>query len=230
MSTLTCLAVDMTAGRGTTDRDKNASFIKSGRITLTSTDLHNFLRTRRSIRRFKSDPVPAPVIERILETATYAPSAHNLQPWRFVMVIDTHKRKRLGKALTDKMVQDMIATGVPQREINAHAERSLRRLEEAPVVILLCRDVTAVRGGEPEEVVMAIQSVAAAGLQLLLAAYAEGLGGNWICWPLYAQDAAHEALELAETWEPQAMFFLGYTEGEPREKVLRALDEVVRTI
>lgn len=197
---------------------------------MTSTDLHNFLRTRRSIRHFQPDPVSAPVIKRILKTATYVPSAHNLQPWRFVMIADKSKRNRLGDALTTKMRADMIATGVTETEINARAKRSRQRLDEAPVVILLCRDVTAVRGEEPEEVTMAVQSVAAAGLQLLLAAHAEGLGGNWICWPLYAQKAACEALELPETWEPQAMFILGYAEGEPREKALQGLDEIIRYI
>ena len=163
-------------------------------------------------------------------TATTAPSAHNLQPWRFVMVIDTHKRKRLGEALTSKMRADMTAANVLQNEIDARAERSLRRLAEAPVAILLCRDVTTVRGEEPEEVTMAIQSVAAAGLQLLLAAHAEGLSGNWICWPLYAQKTAREALELPETWEPQGMFFLGYADGEPREKALKSLDDILITV
>lgn len=202
---------------------------------MTNTDLHNFLRTRRSIRRFlspaaetgKPRSVPATVVERVLETATYAPSAHNLQPWRFVMVSEQSSRKRLGIALTSKMRADMTAKGVPQSEIDTRAERSLRRLDEAPVVILLCRDTTAVRGEEPEEVTMAVQSVAAAGLQLLLAAHAEGLGGNWICWPLYAQEAARGSLNLPETWEPQAMFFLGYVDEKPREKGLRPMNEIM---
>lgn len=197
---------------------------------MTSTDLHNFLRTRRSIRRFDLHPVHASVIERVLETAMYAPSAHNLQPWRFVMVIDTQKRKHLGEALTGKMMQDMTAAGAPQSEIDSRAERSLRRIDEAPVLILLCRDVTAVHGDEPEEVTMAIQSVAAAGLQLLLAAHTEGLGGNWICWPLYAQEVANEALGLPDSWEPQAMFFLGYADMEPGEKLLESIDEILITI
>jgi F420 biosynthesis protein FbiB-like protein len=184
-------------------------------------DLQTFLRTRRSIRRFKTDPVPAPVIERILQTATYAPSAHNLQPWRFAVVANLSAKKRLGEALTAKMRADMTAAGAPESEIASRVERSLRRLDGAPVVILLCRDVTAVRNDEREEVTMAIQSVAACGLQLLLATHAEGLGGNWICWPLYAQEAACDALKLPETWEPQGMFFLGYADEEPRQKVLK---------
>ncbi len=201
-----------------------------------SIDLHNFLRTRRSVRRFTPDPstgsgqrpIPTSVVERILETATYAPSAHNLQPWRFCVVTTEDAKIRLGQAMTDKMRTDMTAASVPQSEIDLRAERSLRRLEKAPVVILLCRDVTAIRKDEQEEITMSIQSVAAAGLQLLLAAHTEGLGGNWICWPLYAQEAARAALELPDTWEPQAMFFLGYADEEPREKVLRPLQDLVR--
>ncbi|MCQ3937769.1 MAG: hypothetical protein DPW18_12075 [Chloroflexi bacterium] len=47
---------------------------------LTNTNLLDFLRTRRSIRRFKPDPVPDSVIRELLHTATFAPSAHNRQP------------------------------------------------------------------------------------------------------------------------------------------------------
>jgi len=64
----------------------------------------------------------------------------------------------------------------------------------------------------------------------MLAAHAEGLGSNWICWPLYAPAAARQALELPETWEPQAMFFMGYADEEPGAKVLKSLDEIVITI
>lgn len=181
---------------------------------------HEFLRTRRSIHRFKSAPVPDSVIERILTTATFAPSAHNLQPWRFVIVKNRDARSRLALALTTKMRADMQAEGAPESEIEARAARSLHRIDEAPTIILLCRDLTDVRADMPEEAMMAIQSVAAAGLQLLLAAHAEGLGGNWICWPLYAQEVTRTALNLPETWEPQAMFFIGYPIeiSEPRER------------
>ncbi|MFO7683741.1 MAG: nitroreductase family protein, partial [Chloroflexota bacterium] len=103
-------------------------------------NIHLFLRTRRSVRRFKSDPVPASTIERILETAIHAPSAHNLQPWRFAVLQGLSARRRLGQALTAKMHADMTATGALQSEIDSRVQRSLCRLEEAPVVILLCRD------------------------------------------------------------------------------------------
>jgi coenzyme F420-0:L-glutamate ligase / coenzyme F420-1:gamma-L-glutamate ligase len=204
--------------------------IKESDRTAVGVDIHTILRARRSVRRFKTDLIPAPVIQRIIETATYAPSAHNLQPWRFAVVTSSVVRTRLGQALTAKMVADMNAAGAPESEIEMRLRRSMRRLNEAPVVILHCRDVTDIRQDEPEEITMAVQSVAACGLQLLLAAHAEGLGGNWICWPLYAQEAAREALELPDTWEPQGMFILGYADEEPKEKVLKPLQEVIRFI
>ena len=190
-------------------------------------DFQTFLRTRRSIRRFKSRLVPASVIKRILETATNAPSAHNLQPWRFAIVQSDEAKANLGQALTDKLRFDMTAEGQPQVDIDKRVKISLHRIDEAPVIILLCRDVTAVRKDEPEEHTLASQSVAAAGLQLLLAAHAEGLGSNWICWPLYAQDVVRAAFNLSNTWEPQAMVFIGYADEKPREKTIRPLKEIL---
>jgi F420 biosynthesis protein FbiB-like protein len=198
-------------------------------------DLHEFLRSRRSVRRFlgpaartgKTDPVPESVVERILTTATFAPSAHNLQPWRFVVVNGPDARNRLGRALTAKMRLDMQAEGAPEPEIEKRSASSLRRIEEAPVLILLCRDASEVRADTPEETIMAIQSVAAAGLQLLLAAHAEGLAGNWICWPLYAQEETSGSLELPEMWEPQAMIFVGHAAEIPEARERRSLEEII---
>lgn len=193
-------------------------------------DLQDFLRTRRSIRRFKLDSVPAPVVERILDTATFAPSAHNHQPWRFAVIQTYLAKTTLGKALTDKLQIDMTAEGAPQTDIDSRVKRSLKRIDQAPLIVLLCRDVTVVRKEEPEEHTMAVQSVAQAGLQLMLAAHAEGLGSNWVCWPLYAQDATRDALNLPKTWEPQGMIFLGFSDGEPKEKKIVSIEEVKITI
>ena len=197
---------------------------------MTATDLHTFLRTRRSIRRFKADPVPDSVIENILYTATFAPSAHNRQPWRFVVLTDPAVKTRLGEAITAKMRADMQAEGAETSNIEKRAALSLRRMDEAPLVIVLCRDKTDVRADTPEEAMMGIQSSALAGLQLILAAHAEGLGSNWICWSLYAQEATRSALELPETWEPQAMYFLGYPAETPKIKEMKDLKSLVKII
>jgi coenzyme F420-0:L-glutamate ligase / coenzyme F420-1:gamma-L-glutamate ligase len=186
--------------------------------------LHDLLRSRRSVRRFKPDPIPDSVIERILFTATYAPSAHNLQPWRFVVIKNPDVKPRLAKALTDKMRLDMQAEGAAESDVEKRIANSIRRIDEAPVIFMLCRDVTDVRVDTPEERIMNIQSTALAGLQLLLAAHAEGLGGNWICWPLFATVETQSVLELPENWEPQAMIIVGYSNEQPKQKELEPLN------
>jgi len=188
--------------------------------------LHDFLRSRRSVRRFKSDPISDAIIERILTTATYAPSAHNLQPWRFVVIKNPDVKPRLAKALTDKMRLDMQSEGAAESEIDKRVSNSIRRIDEAPVIIMLCHDVTDVRVSTPEETIMNIQSTALAGLQLLLAAHAEGLGGNWICWPLYVTQETQTVLNLPKSWEPQAMIIVGYSNEEPKQKELKPLNTI----
>lgn len=194
-------------------------------------DLQHLLRNRRSIRRFKADPIPDSVIESILTTATYAPSAHNRQPWRFAIVKQNARgtKSRLGMAITSKMRDDMQAEGATETDIEKRVASSLRRIEEAPLAIILCRDVEDVRINTEQEKVMGTQSVANAGLQLLLAAHAEGLGGNWICWPLYAPEAVQTVLDLPNSWEPQAMYFLGYPEEDPQAKERKNLKEIIQT-
>lgn len=186
----------------------------------------DFLRSRRSIRRFKPDPIADSVIERILTTATFAPSAHNLQPWRFVIIKNPDVKTRLGLTLTTKMRADMQAEGAPESEIKSRTSRSLHRIDEAPVIIMLCRDVTDVRADTPEETIMNIQSTTLAGMNILLAAQAEGLGANWICWPLYAIPEIQTALALPENWEPQAMLIIGLANEEPKEKELKPLNKI----
>jgi F420 biosynthesis protein FbiB-like protein len=194
----------------------------------TKEDLHIFLQTRRSIRHFKADPVPDSVIESILHTATFAPSAHNRQPWRFAVITNTSVKTRLGEAVTSKMRSDMQTEGADKTDIEKRAAISLRRMDEAPLIIVLCRDINAVRINSPEETIMGIQSTALAGLQLLLAAHAEGLGGNWICWPLYAQEATRSALELPKTWEPQAMYFFGYPAEISQVRERKSIKEIAK--
>jgi nitroreductase len=126
------------------------------------------------------------------------------------------------------MRADMQAEGASVDEIETRTSRSLRRIEEAPALILLCRDVTDVRVDTPEEAVMGTQSVALAGLQLLLAAHAAGLGANWICWPLYAQAETRIVLDLPGTWEPQGMVVIGYPDEEPKGKMLKPLIDLVK--
>lgn len=200
-------------------------------MTYTAADLHNFLQTRRSIRRFKPDPVPEPVVQRILATATFAPSAHNRQPWRFVVISTQAVKVQLADAMAVDFERDLTRDGVPPEKIQAQVKRSKERITAAPVSILFCLDMGEMDSYTDEkrqtaERTMAIQSVAAAGHQLLLAAHAEGLGGVWACWPLFAQETIQRTLNLCQSWEPQGMFFLGHPVDTPQARERKNLKEV----
>jgi F420 biosynthesis protein FbiB-like protein len=204
-------------------------------LTYTTTDLHNFLRTRRSVRRFKVDPVPDAILQNILSTATYAPSAHNRQPWRFVVVADESVKSKLADAMAEDFERDLRQDGVVEEKIQAQIKRSKDRMDSAPVLILLCLDMSEMDSypdakRQQAERTMAIQSVAAAGLQLLLAAHAEGLGGVWVCSPLFTQEKIQNTLDLPKTWEPQGMFFVGYADGLPKNKERKAIQHLVKIL
>lgn len=194
-------------------------------------DLHQFLRSRRSIRRFKSDPVPDSVIENILTTATFAPSAHNRQPWRFCVVTDLSVKQKLADAMAIEFERDLENDQLPQTEIQKRTKRSRERMTAAPVLVILCLDMSEMdvysdKKRKQAEFRMAMQSVANAGMQLMLAAHAEGLGSVWVCSPLFVQETIQSVLNLPKTWEPQAMFFVGYPDVIPDVRERKMLDEI----
>ena len=129
----------------------------------------------------------------------------------------------------------MLADGMPETDIQSRIQRTIRRAREAPVIIVLCHDSTQVDPqpnaiSQQAETTMGIQSTAAAGLQLLLAAHAEGLAGTWICWPLFAPQETLAALNLPVDWEPQGMVFLGHPAESPAAPERVRLEEIVKWI
>ena len=127
--------------------------------------------------------------------------------------------------------RDLAADGLPQNEISTRLERSKSRILAAPVIIVLCLDMTGMDSYPDEtrqshERTMAVQSTAAAGLQLMLACHAEGLGSVWVCSPLFAPQTARRVLSLPPTWEPQAMFFVGYPVLQPEIRARKPLSEI----
>ena len=213
-------------------RGKSGSSSQSSQPPLTNTiDLHTFLRTRRSIRRFKPDPIPDSVIREILYTATLAPSAHNRQPWRFVVLTEKSSIQRFAEMMAIEFQHVLKQDHLPPEEIQKRLVRSQERISGAPVVIVACVDMTEMEKYPDErrkkaEYLIATQSVANAGMQLLLAAHAEGLGAVWICSPLFAQSAVQEALKIEAIWEPQAMFLIGTPEDIPTVRERKPIDKI----
>jgi F420 biosynthesis protein FbiB-like protein len=148
-------------------------------------------------------------------------------------VTDLSVKSHLAEAMAIDFERDLTRDGVPPEKINLQIKRSKDRLIAAPVVILLCLDMSEMDSYPDEkrqhaEQSMAMQSVAAAGLQLLLGAHAEGLGGVWVCSPLFAQETIQKTLHLSGAWEPQAMFFIGYPDEAPKIKLMKDLGSLVK--
>lgn len=194
-------------------------------------DLHDFLRTRRSVRRHQQGRIPNDVVERILTTATYAPSAHNRQPWRFAVVSAEATKSALADGMAVEYRRDLVDAGMPDLDVQALTDKSRMRIQSAPLAIVLCMDSSDMdvypdaRRAEAERT-MALQSAANAGLTLLLAAHAEGLGAVWNCSPLFAPVAVRTALGLPQTWEPQALFLIGRPAESPEPGPRKPLNAI----
>ncbi len=101
-------------------------------------DYDSFLelvKKRRSVRRFKNEPIPRVTIERILEASRYAPSAGNTQPWEFIIVEDPTTKKSISKniGLKIKTQTEKDQTLHPNAAVQPH-------LFTAPVLIVVCGD------------------------------------------------------------------------------------------
>lgn len=193
-----------------------------------STGIVHTIMTRRSIRRYRPDPVPREALETLLTAAIWAPSAHNRQPWRFCVVQDASTRERLARAMGARLRRDLEADGVAEAIITADTGRSYSRITSAPALIILClsmsdMDIYPDQRRADNEAVMAVQSTAMAGQNLLLAAHELGLGACWMCAPLFCPDVLRETLHLPDDWQPQALIAVGYP-AETKEKTRQPLE------
>ncbi len=119
-------------------------------MSCSSEEYIEFLRTRRSIRKFKPGPIPKDLLLKVLDTARYAPSAHNSQPWRFIIIDDPIIKDKLSK----------IHSGA-------------KPLKNAPqgIVVVVDKNVS------PDSYLL---DGANASIYIQLAAHALGLGSVWI--------------------------------------------------
>ena len=196
--------------------------------------MNNFLsllRSRRSIRRYRPEPVPQTLVQQILEASTWAPSAHNRQPWRFAVLRGQQPKERLATAMGRRLRADLEADGVPDSVIEKDVHRSYQRITGAPIVIVIClsmedMDTYPDQRRLRNEWIMATQSTAMAGQNLLLAAHSLGLGACWMCAPLFVPELVRENLGLPAEWEPQGLVTLGYP-AETKIKTRHPLSEKV---
>ncbi|MBN1192642.1 MAG: nitroreductase family protein [Coriobacteriia bacterium] len=158
---------------------------------------------RRSVRHFSNKlAVSDSNIYALLAAAVSAPSAGNIQPWRFFVVRSTDARQRLAAAL------------------------SQRWAAAAPVVIVVAVDPRpcAARFGDRGEYLYSIQDTAAAVTSILLAAVDQGLASCWI--GAFNETAVAEAIGAVPPVTPVAVLPIGYSAESADRSARRPLDEV----
>jgi F420 biosynthesis protein FbiB-like protein len=183
----------------------------------------NILHTRRSIRHYLDRPVPPESIDQLLEAATWAPSAHNRQPWRFAVIATDAAKAQLADRMGERLRSDRLRDGDPIDQIERDVKRSRERITTAPVVIAVCLSMMDLDHYPDDrrnvlERAMAMQSVAASIQNLLLTAHDLGLGACWMCAPLFCPDVVREVLHLPDDWEAQALVTIGYPKGADEGK------------
>lgn len=164
-------------------------------------NIEDAIKKRRSIRRFKDTPVSKDTIRKIIEAATFAPSGHNVQPWRFT-VLTGQEKDRITQVMEETIHEKAESHGAP---LLGSSFNSCNIMKQAPVLILVwstCETFTAPNQVEMErrlELVMpdakrlglmvGIQGVSAAIQNMLLTAFSLGLGSLWVNDLYYAIDA-----------------------------------------
>jgi len=200
---------------------------------LSGTSLRGAIAGRRSIRRYRADEVPANILQLLLQAAVTAPSAHNRQPWRFMLLQDCSTKLALADAMGRRLRQHRTTDGDDPAAIEKDVARSRARIADAPVVLVVCltmeeMDVYADATRARAEFLMAVQGTAMAVQNLMLAAHSEGLGSCWMCAPLFCPDVVRATLDLPQLWEPQALVTIGFPAGPGVTRPRKPLCDVVR--
>lgn len=160
------------------------------------------IRTRRSIRRYKSTPVPESLLKDVLNAARLAPSADNAQPWKIIVVMDEQTKAKLASACNG---QKFIA--------------------QAPLVLVACglpEEAFQTVGGYMSSHVI---DASIALDHLTLAAHAHGLGTCWIAW--FKEEKVRELLGIPEDVRVIALTPLGYPDEAPEKTPRKNLEELV---
>ncbi len=171
-------------------------------------EILDLIKTRRSVRRYKPEPVAKNVLEKVVEAALWAPSYMDWQNWHYI-ILGGEKKKELFGFLEDSFrkitecLDDDISEGVRKR-----TDFFLDIAGEAPNIIAVFSDVDLTTSPE------ALFSVAASVENLLLAAHAEGLGACWVSSAIYVAEDISDFLGVGDK-ELAGIITIGYPEESP---------------
>jgi len=201
------------------------------------------VKTRRSTRKFKTDPVPDDLVEKIIEAGRWAPSGANSQPWEYIVIKD--------KGTKDRIVDIVKEHGEYNRKVELTREEKLRwpsaakvagdpglkdapGFKDAPVFIILCGDprtresyplLTLLTRGDSHFA----SSLAGAFLNMALAATTLGLGSQWISATghPFVMCLLRELLGIPDKLVIYDAMAVGYPAEQPRPRLVRERADMV---
>lgn len=190
-----------------------------------------FIKSRRSSKLLEPRDVDINDLLTALEAAVAAPNAHNAQPWRFIVIRNRETILKLLEAMSEEWRRDLLADGLDRHKIDVIIRESVSRTLRASALIVACLSMSDMDSYPDErrkrcEYIMAVQSVAAACQNLLLALHALGYGACWRCGPLFAPESVRKVLGVPSDVEPQALIEVGGP-GGIRPMRRKPLSEVV---
>jgi coenzyme F420-0:L-glutamate ligase/coenzyme F420-1:gamma-L-glutamate ligase len=177
------------------------------------------IRERRSVRKYLARTVPNEVVEEVLVASGWAPSAHNAQPWWFIVLANASVKRKLAEAIADAWATDLTRDGITVEADKRKAQ--VERFTNAPVLILACLTMDGMRKFPDEkrqksERDLAMQSLGAAIQNLLLTAHVNGLGACWFSAPSFCKEPVRNVLGIPDEVEPEALIALGYPAEKPQ--------------
>ena len=197
------------------------------------------IKNRRSIRKYKPEPVPDDVILQLLDCARLAPSAHNWQPRRFVVIKDASIKKTLREyAYGLDFVESAPCTIACCADLNAFGARVSRRRMKEMLIAGVLDDIGEVslttpdwlQGAGRDEDLYQYRGQAAfdsaiATEHIVLAAMAFGLGTCWV--HMFEVEKVHRLLKLPATTMVVSLLSLGYPAQDPPQRPRLPLEDII---
>jgi nitroreductase len=173
----------------------------------------NAIKSRRSVRSYKSDPLKKDVLQAIVEAGYYAPTGHNGQPWHFSVIQDKALIAEANAATKKKM------TEAPIDWIKNSGKSPLPITYDAPVLIIVSAKKNSISGDE---------DCAAAMENMMIAAQSLGIGSCWMGFMnfIFGDADIMGKLGVPAGYEPQQAAVFGYQAGEKRNAPPRNPDVV----
>jgi nitroreductase len=167
-------------------------------------DVDTAVRTRRTHKAYRPEPVDDETLDEILELARWAPNHHLTNPWRFRVI---------GPASLQRL----------KRAADAAKPGSARKLDRAPTLVV----VTARQTGDPVQDREDLLACGVAAYIVLLAAHARGLAGYWRTLTLLDGDDGRAAVGLEPDEVAVGLIHLGWALHPPQESERAPLRSVV---